>query len=108
MTFIIAVCTVKNSWWWTEGLSETCRFSFQKQKEIWEINASIWFHCKTLSRCTVTWTSNTTFQTFIILTTIKNSVIRTTLEWYLLGHPWPPVGHTALSLLRKLRVVGSV
>jgi len=29
MTYTIAVCTVKNSWWWTEGLSETCRFSCQ-------------------------------------------------------------------------------
>jgi len=26
----IAVCTVKNSWWWTEELSEICRFLFQK------------------------------------------------------------------------------
>jgi len=25
-----AVCTVKNSWWWTEKLSETCRVWFQK------------------------------------------------------------------------------
>jgi len=24
------VCTVKNSWWWTEELSETCRILFQK------------------------------------------------------------------------------
>jgi len=31
MTYTIAVCTVKNSWWWTEGLSETCRVSFQKK-----------------------------------------------------------------------------
>jgi len=29
MTYTIAVCTVKNSWWWTEELSETCRVSFQ-------------------------------------------------------------------------------
>jgi len=28
-TYIIAVCTVENSWWWTEELSETCRISFQ-------------------------------------------------------------------------------
>ena len=28
MTYTIAVCTVKNSWWWTEELSETCRVSF--------------------------------------------------------------------------------
>jgi len=25
ITYTIAVCTVKNSWWWTEELSETCR-----------------------------------------------------------------------------------
>jgi len=30
MTYTVAVCTVKNSWWWTEGLSETCRVLFQK------------------------------------------------------------------------------
>ena len=52
----IAVCTVKNSWWWTAELSETCRVLFQKY--IWEISASSWFYYKNLSRCTVTWTSN--------------------------------------------------
>ena len=56
MTYTTAVCTVKNSWWWTEELSETFRVSFQK--EIWEIDASSWFYYKNLSRCTVTWTSN--------------------------------------------------
>jgi len=30
MTFTTAVCTVKNSWWWTEELSETYRVSFQE------------------------------------------------------------------------------
>jgi len=30
MTYTIAVCTQKNSWWWKEELSETCRFPFQK------------------------------------------------------------------------------
>jgi len=30
MTYTIAVYTVKNSWWWTEELSETCRVSFQE------------------------------------------------------------------------------
>jgi len=30
MTYTIVVCTVKNSWWWTEELSETCRVSFQE------------------------------------------------------------------------------
>jgi len=42
MTYTIAVCTVNNSWWWTEELSETCRVSFQNK--IWEISASSWFH----------------------------------------------------------------
>jgi hypothetical protein len=30
MTYTIAVCTVKNSWWWTEELSETYSVVFQK------------------------------------------------------------------------------
>jgi len=30
MTYTIAVCTVKNSWWRTEELSETCRVLLQK------------------------------------------------------------------------------
>jgi len=30
MTYNIDVCTVKNSWWWTEKLSETCRVLFQE------------------------------------------------------------------------------
>jgi len=30
MTYTIAVCGVKNSWWWTEELSETFRGLFQK------------------------------------------------------------------------------
>ena len=55
MIFTIAVFTVKNTWWCTDELSETCRVLFQKQ--IWEISASSWFHYKDLSRCTVTWTS---------------------------------------------------
>ena len=52
----IAVCTVKNCWWWTEELSETYRVLFQNQ--IWEISASSWFYYKNLSRCTVSWTSD--------------------------------------------------
>ena len=30
MTYTTAVCTVKNSWWWTEEMSETCKVSFQE------------------------------------------------------------------------------
>jgi hypothetical protein len=33
MTYTIAVCTVRNSWWWTEELSETCRVSCQNKFE---------------------------------------------------------------------------
>jgi hypothetical protein len=45
MTYTIAVCTVENSWWWTEELPETCRVSFQN-KNVWEISASSWFYYK--------------------------------------------------------------
>jgi hypothetical protein len=44
MTYTIAVCTVKNSWWRTGELSETCSVSFQEYS--WEISASSWFYCK--------------------------------------------------------------
>jgi len=30
MSCTIAVCTVLDSWWWTEKLSEICRVLFQK------------------------------------------------------------------------------
>jgi len=33
MTSTIAVCTVKNSWWWMDELSETWRVSFQNKFE---------------------------------------------------------------------------
>jgi hypothetical protein len=33
MTYTFAECTVNNSWWWTEELSETCRVSFQNKFE---------------------------------------------------------------------------
>jgi len=33
MTYTIAVCTVRNSWWWTKEMSETCRVSFQNKFE---------------------------------------------------------------------------
>jgi hypothetical protein len=56
MTCTISVCTLKNSWWWAEELSETCRVLFQNQ--IWKISASSWYIIRNLSRCAVTWTSN--------------------------------------------------
>jgi len=30
MTYTIAVFTVKNTWWWREEMSETCRVSLQE------------------------------------------------------------------------------
>jgi len=39
------LCTVENSWLWTEELSETCRVSFQN-KNFWGISASSWFYYK--------------------------------------------------------------
>jgi len=42
MIYTIAVCTVKNSWWWTEELFETCTVLFQKK--IGEISAASWFY----------------------------------------------------------------
>jgi len=47
MTYTIAVCTVKNSWWWTEELSETCRVTFQEYT--CEISASSWIYYKKLN-----------------------------------------------------------
>ena len=34
MIYAIAVCTVKNSWWWTEELSETCNFRPNKFEKL--------------------------------------------------------------------------
>jgi len=59
MTYTTAVFTVKNSWWWAKELSETCWVLFQK--ETWEISASSWFYYRNLSRCMVTWTSDSIY-----------------------------------------------
>ena len=53
MTYTCSVCTMKNSWWWTEELSKTCRVSFQKQ--IWEVSASRWFYFKNNTWENVVW-----------------------------------------------------
>ena len=54
---LVTVCTVLNSWWWTERPSETCRLSFQN-KTIWNIGASSWIYYRNILRCTAQWTSN--------------------------------------------------
>ena len=77
MTYTIAVCTVKNYWWWTEELSETCRVLFQKW--VWEIRASSSFYYKNLSRCTVTWTSKAKLKLSLYL--IKHHLMKAYGEW---------------------------
>jgi hypothetical protein len=59
MTYIIAVCTVKYSWRWTEELSETNRASFQnKTEKLVHLVGFIIRNARIVSRCTVTWRSN--------------------------------------------------
>jgi len=53
----VAVCTVLDSWWWTERPSKTCSMSFQN-KIVWYIGASGWFYYGNMSWCTALWTSN--------------------------------------------------
>jgi len=48
--------TKQNSWWWTEELSETCRFSFHN-KNLEKLVHLVGFIVRNLSRCTVTWMS---------------------------------------------------
>jgi len=52
-----AVCTVLDSWWWTERPSETCRELFQNKINL-RYCASGWFYYRNILRCTVLQTSN--------------------------------------------------
>jgi hypothetical protein len=60
MTYTSAECTVNDSWWWTEELSETCRVSFQNKFEKlvrlvgFIVRKFVTMHGH-MSRCTVTW-----------------------------------------------------
>ena len=53
----IVVCTMKNSWWWTEELSETCRVLFQEtcrvlfQKEIEKLVHLVGFIVRIFLQC---------------------------------------------------------
>jgi hypothetical protein len=62
MTYTIAVCTVKNCWWWKEELSETCRFSFGNK--FGKLMHLVVFIIRNLSRCTVTWTSKSHYHVY--------------------------------------------
>jgi len=55
----VALCTILNSWWWTERPSETCTVSFQN-KIIWYIGASGWFYYRNILQRTAIWTWNLT------------------------------------------------
>jgi hypothetical protein len=66
MTFTIAVCTVKNCWWWTKELSETSRVSFQNkfEKLVYLVGFSITIICY----CSVT----ATIKLFMVLPCFDN------------------------------------
>jgi len=60
LSVYIAVCTVKNSWWWTEEMSETCRVLFQNKCEklvhLVGFIVKVYFvgsYCIIISQCTV-------------------------------------------------------
>jgi hypothetical protein len=52
-----AVCTVLDSWWWTERPSETCRVLFQNKINL-RYCASSWFYYRNILWCTVLQTSH--------------------------------------------------
>ena len=57
MKYTIAVCTVKNSWWWTEELSETWREFHSKNKFEKLVHVVGFILRKLLTLLTVNWSS---------------------------------------------------
>jgi len=55
MTYTIAACTVKNSWWWTDELSE--HVAFHPKNKFWKLVHLVGFIIRYLSWCMVTWMS---------------------------------------------------
>jgi hypothetical protein len=90
------VCTVLDSWWWTENLSKTCRVLFQKF--IWEISASRWFYYKNVSRCTVLWMSDPLDSQLPVLQLVHLGIspVFSVSRWTSLIHLQPCL-HTAYS-----------
>ena len=72
MTYTFAVCTVKNSWWWTEELFETCRVFFQNKFE--KIVHVLGFIIRNSSRCTVILTSKTDIVTYRLWLAWNNTI----------------------------------
>ena len=89
----VAVCTVLNSWWWTERPSETCTASFQN-KIIWYICTSSWFYYRNILRCTALWTSNTFVSTF------KFKFFFLNVEWMMNGFLYYGIPHLCLNPYR--------
>ena len=60
MTHTIAVCTVEET---PDDGHRNCpkHVEFYSKNKIWEISASGWFYYKNLSRCTVTWKSDSCY-----------------------------------------------
>jgi hypothetical protein len=56
MTYTIAVCTVKNSWWWQRNCPKHVEFHSKNKFE--KLVHPVGFIIRNLTRCTVTWTSN--------------------------------------------------
>jgi len=56
MTYTIAVCTVRNSWWWKRNCPKHVEFRFKNRFE--KLVHLVGFIIGMLSRCTVTWISN--------------------------------------------------
>ena len=80
MTYTIAVCTMKNSWWWTEELSETCRVysknKFEKSVHlVGFITRIFWTLCRNNP---FTWSSN--FKTTVTVNQL-NALISQIYFW---------------------------
>ena len=91
MSYRFAVCTVENSWWRTEELSETCRVSLQNKKfeKLVHILGSF---IRNLSHCTVIWTSKSNPHISTLLVTchwlticwilyVSNHKVHSTVSW---------------------------
>jgi len=55
--YSMLLCTVLDSWWWTERPFETCRVLFQNTIYL-RYCVSGWLYYRTILRCTVLQTSN--------------------------------------------------
>ena len=87
---------MKNSWWWTEELSETCRVSFQNKFE--KLVHLVGFIIRNLSQCTVTWTSKS--GRLYIPLRCPSSLLR---AWRLRKYSMPTKASTSASTVPPIR-----